>query len=172
MSKNFKGKGYGELLLKTCIDDAKKDNLNGVAVVVRKGTWMVSKELFLKNGFELADKTSPDFELYVLKFNSKIESPKFIDNSNLLLKEYTKGLTIITSDQCPYTTKAVNEITDTVINEYDIIPIIKELKSSDDAQKSPCAFSTFCIIYNGKVVAEHPISNTRFKNIMNKQLKT
>ncbi|MCK4802457.1 YoaP domain-containing protein, partial [bacterium] len=39
-----------------------------------------------------------------------------------------------------------------------------------EAQNSPCPFGTFCIVYNGKVIAHHPVSNTRFVNIMNKIL--
>ncbi|MGQ9723433.1 MAG: YoaP domain-containing protein [Candidatus Jordarchaeum sp.] len=55
--------------------------------------------------------------------------------------------------------------------DYGIKPKIIELKSCKDAQNSPCAFGTFCIVYNGEIVAETPISNKRFTNIMNKELK-
>jgi len=46
-----------------------------------------------------------------------------------------------------------------------------EIKDSESAQKTPCAFGTFCIILNNKVISHHPISNTRFENIMaNRQI--
>ncbi|NOR47352.1 MAG: GNAT family N-acetyltransferase, partial [Methanosarcinaceae archaeon] len=38
-------------------------------------------------------------------------------------------------------------------------------------QHSPCAFGIFCIIYNGEIISHHPISNTRFENIMKKKIK-
>lgn len=41
-----------------------------------------------------------------------------------------------------------------------------ELDDAESAQRSPCAFGTFCIINNGVVLSHHPISNTRFENIM------
>jgi hypothetical protein len=44
--------------------------------------------------------------------------------------------------------------------------IIIDLKDSESAQKSPCPFGTFCIIYEGEIISHHPISNTRFENIM------
>jgi hypothetical protein len=44
----------------------------------------------------------------------------------------------------------------------------KILEKCEEAQNSPCAFGTFCIVFNGKIIAEHPISNGRFTNIMNK----
>jgi hypothetical protein len=67
--------------------------------------------------------------------------------------------------------KNVNEISETAEKEYGLKPDLIELKNYKEAQNSPCAFGTFCILYEGKVIAEHPISNKRFTNIMNKILK-
>ncbi|MBL7074914.1 GNAT family N-acetyltransferase [candidate division KSB1 bacterium] len=167
----YKGKGYGSLLVDECLKDAKKENLYGVAVVTRKGSFMVGKELFVKNGFEIVDTAPPDFELLVKKFNKDTPTPKFKGDWQKRLNQYGKGLTIIRADQCPYTVKNVKEISDTAEKEYGIKPKIVELKNCEEAQNSPCAFGTFCIIYNGKVIADHPISNKRFINIMNKVLK-
>jgi hypothetical protein len=171
MSRKYKGKGWGERMLDECVNDAKNENMHGAAVVTRKGTWMAGKELFVKNGFEMADNAPPDFELLVKKINKNAPSPKFKGDWEKRLEKYDKGLVIFTSDQCPYTAKAVKEISETAEENYSIKPGIIELKKSRDARdKSPCAFGTFCMAYNGKLIAEHPISKTRFKNIMNKIL--
>ncbi len=166
----YKRKGYGSLLVDECLKDAKKANLHGVAVVTRKGSFMAGKELFLKKGFEVVDKAPLDFELLVKKFNKNVPTPKFKGDWEKRLSQYGKSLTIIRADQCPYSVKNVKEISETAENTYGIKPNIIELKSCEDAQNSPCAFGTFCIIYNGKVIAYHPISKTRFINIMNKIL--
>ena len=42
--KEFKGKGHASLLLDGCINDAKKNNMLGVAVVTRKGPFMARVE--------------------------------------------------------------------------------------------------------------------------------
>ncbi|MBI9052842.1 MAG: YoaP domain-containing protein [Bacteroidales bacterium] len=170
LPKNLKGKGFGQMLLDSCIEDTKNQNMLGVAVVTRKGTWMASRDLFIKNGFVIADSAKPDFELLFKSFNNNAEPPTFNDNCKKRASKYAKGLFLITSDQCPYTTKAISEISETAVKEYKIKPTIIELKNYTDAQNSPSAFGTFCILYNGLLVAENPISNTRFKNIMNKQL--
>ena len=166
----YKGKGYGTLLMEECLKDAGKENMHGVAVVTRKGSFMAGKEIFVKNGFEVVGKASPDFELLVRKLNEKAPPPKFKGDWGKRLSQYGRGLTIIRADQCPYSVKNVKEISETAENTYGIKPNIIELKSCEDAQNSPCAFGTFCIIYNGKVIAYHPISKTRFINIMNKIL--
>lgn len=77
-------------------------------------------------------------------------------------------MTIIRADQCPYTVKNVKEITETAQKKYGIRPKVVNLTSHEDAQESPCAFGTFCIAYDGKIIAEHSISHTRLMNIMNK----
>ena len=166
----YKGKGYGSLLLKECLEDAKKKNMSGVSVVTRKGPFMAGKELFVKNGFEVVDTAPPDFELLVKKFNINAPTPKFKGDWAERLNRYGKGLTIIRADQCPYTIKNVREIIETAEKEYDIKANIIELKNCNEAQNSPCPFGTFCIIFDGKVIAYHPISNKRFTNIMNKQV--
>jgi hypothetical protein len=45
------------------------------------------------------------------------------------------------------------------------------LQEVSDVQNSPCAFGSFCVIYDGEVLSHHPISNTRFENIMKKRVK-
>jgi hypothetical protein len=167
----YKGKGYGSQLLRECLEDAKKEKMHGVAVVTRKGSFMVGKELFEKNGFEGVDTAPPDFELFVKKFKKNAFTPKFKGDWEQRLSRYGKGLTIIRADQCPYSVKNVREICETARTTYDIKPNIINLKNHKEAQNSPCAFGTFCIVYNGSIIAHHPISNTRFTNIMNKIIK-
>ncbi len=168
--KIYKNRGYGSLLLNECIKDAKSEGMAGVAVVTRKGAFMAGKELFLKNGFEIADKMEPDFELLVLKFDKEAVSPRFKKDQDERLRPYEKGLTIIRAYQCPYTVKNVNEISRISEEKYGIKTDVITLETAEEAQNNPCPFGTFCIIYNGKIIAEHPISGGRFTNIMEKIL--
>lgn len=169
--KKLKGKGYGSTLVEKCMKDAKVEKMHGVAVVTRKGTWMAGRELFVKLGFELVDKAPPDFELLVKKFKKSAPSPRFKGDWEKRLAKFGKGLTIIRSDQCPYVAKSVREILETAENFYSIKPEMVELKNCKEAQNVPWAFGVFGIIHNGKLVADHPISNTRFVNIMKEELK-
>ena len=164
--RDFKGKGYASRLINECLEAAKNEQHHGVAVVTRKGSFMVGKEIFLKNGFEVTDKAPPDFELLVKKFNQTAPTPKFKGNWEQRRSQYSHGLTIIRADQCPYTVKNVKEICVTAREIYGITPNIVDLKNYKEAQSSPCPFGTFCILYDGKLIAEHPISNKRFMNIM------
>jgi N-acetylglutamate synthase-like GNAT family acetyltransferase len=168
--KEYKGKGYASSLIDECISEARKTNMYGVAVVTRKGPFMAKKDIFVKKGFVLVDTVEPDFELLVLKFDHEASNPKF-RNVKKHLKKYEKGLFIIRSVQCPYTEKNVNAILASATDKYNLNVNLIDLKNASDVQNSPCAFGAFCIIYNGEILSYHPISNTRFENIMKKKTK-
>ncbi len=148
----------------------KRAKMLGVAIVTRKGSFMVDKDIFLKKGFQIADKAKPDFELLVLPFDVKSEKPKFKANMEENLQKYDNGLTIMRSAQCPYTEKTSKAIMESA-EKMGLKANLIDLSDSEAAQNSPCAFGSFCLIYNGKIISHHPISNTRFENIMQKERK-
>ena len=52
--------------------------------------------------------------------------------------------------------------------EYGIQARVVNFESSQDAQNAPTPYATFSLIYNGRLLADHQISRTRFRNIMNR----
>jgi hypothetical protein len=161
--KEYKGRGYGTLLIEHCINDAETQQKQGVAVVTRKGSFMAKKDVFLKEGFSVVDRRKPDFELSALLLNDAAVAPKFAD---ITPDEYSKGLYILRSPQCPYTEKNVMSMVNTA-RDMKLDPIVVDLNDHESARRNPSPFGTFAIIYNGKILSHHPISNTRFQNIMN-----
>ena len=164
----YKGRGYASMLLDECIRDAQDKRMVGVAVVTRKGAFMADDAIFLKKGFEIVDKATPDFKLLALKFEDEATNPSFKSEILTDLSAYKNGLTVIRSVQCPYTEKNVQAIIESASKKYHLETRLIDLKDAESAQNTPCAFGTFCIIYEGKVISYHPISNTRFENIISK----
>jgi hypothetical protein len=167
----FKGKGYASSLIDACMKDSIDQQMSGVAVVTRKGPFMANKDIFLKKGFQVVDSAEPDFDLLVKKFDVKSKDPKFKSNMTDSLKLYDKGLAVLRSVQCPYTEKNVNAIMETARIKFNLEVRLIDLKDVNAVQATPCAFGTFCIIYDGEIISHHPISNTRFENIMDKKFK-
>jgi len=167
--REFKGKGYASSLIDECIRDAKESKMLGVAVVTRKGSFMAKKDVFVKKGFLLADEAKPDFQLMVLNFDQNVANPKFKDLKKNL-ETYKEGLFILRSVQCPYTEKNVNAILKSAKDKFGLKPRLIDQNDVNTVHHSPCAFGSFCIIYNGEIISYHPISNTRFENIMKKKL--
>lgn len=166
--KQYNKKGYGSKMIQDCIADAKSQNMKGVAVVTRKGSFMAKNDIFIINGFQIVDKIKPDFELLVYNFYKNESNPEFKKNIAKNLKQYSDGLYIIRADQCPYTVKNVNEICETAEKIFNITPKVINLKNHKQAQNNPCPFGTFGIIFHSKIIAHHPISSKRFSNIINK----
>lgn len=161
-------KGWGSILVRACLDDAKKANRSGVAVLVRQGPWMADRRIFLANGFEAVDTAPPDYELLAVKFDHGASVPVIRKDCGQNLKPYNRGLTIIRSNQCPHIAKFADDIAETAKTEYNIEPAVIDLQSWTDAQRAPTPYAVFAVIHNGQLLADHQISRTRFRNIMNK----
>jgi hypothetical protein len=163
---NIKHKGFGSLLVDECIKDTMEQKRNGVAVISGDVTFMAKEELFIKNKFKVVEESGP-FRLLAKSFK-KGPMPKFRD-AEKQLKKY-KGLNIVYSNQCPWVSKFVLDIND-IVKRKNLDLKITELKTSKQAQNAPSIYSVFNLVYNGKILADHYISITRFQNIINKELK-
>lgn len=87
-------------------------------------------------------------------------------------KKFGDGLVILYSDQCPYISKFLEDMKDSGIEKsFGIKAKLIEMENASQAQQSPSPYGIFTILYNGKVLTTNPISNTRFKNILNKEVK-
>ena len=166
-NREFKGKGLGSVLLEGCIDEAKRKGMKGVAVVVRKGSFMADSRLFLKYGFVVADEAKSDFSLLVLKFDPLFKDPVFSVNDVSKDERYNKGLVIFRSFQCPYSEKNVNAMVKSAKGLFNLDAQVVDMVGMDDVRGCPSPFGSFAIVYGGKVVSYHPVSNSRFVNIMN-----
>jgi hypothetical protein len=160
----YKGKDYSSNLIQACIKEAKEEKLNGVAAITSEGSFMASREVFEKNDFKSVEYRKPH-DLMVLELK-KGDLPKFKDTESAL-KKYD-GLHIVYSKQCPWVIRFMEEAKELIEKSG---AKVTELKTAKEAQESPSIYATFNTIYNGKLLADHYISTTRFKNIIAKELK-
>jgi L-amino acid N-acyltransferase YncA len=161
-----KGKGLGALLLDSCLRDAKKNKCRGVAVVTSSDRLMAGSGLFIKAGF-VSVESIPPYELLVKKFKKAAPDPRFIVERERVLKRYKKGLTILAADQCPFVPKCVKDIAE-VSEALGLKPKVVRVRSAKESRELPTPYGMFSIVYDGKLIAERPISGTRFTNIMSK----
>jgi len=161
-----KGKGLGTLLLESCLRDAKKSKCRGVAVVTSSDSFMAKRDLFIKAGFVSVD-TSPPYELLVKKLKRAAPDPRFIVDRERLLKRYKKGLTILAADQCPMVPKCVKDIA-AMSRTLGLKAKVVQIKSAEASRELPTPYGVFSIIYDGKLIADRPVSGTGFWFIMRK----
>ena len=163
----YKEKGYGSLLIKECVEDAKRERKYGVASVTSEGPFMAGKTLFAKNGFRPVAQAKPSFELMV-KNIKKGPLPKFRDYEKQL--EKYKGLNIVYSNQCPWVARSIPELRE--IAKKKGLPLkVSEIKTAKQAQGAPSVYAVFNLVNDGKILADHYISGKRFQNILEKELK-
>jgi GNAT superfamily N-acetyltransferase len=167
-SRRHQRKGWGSVMVEACLDDAKRESMRGVAVIARDGPWLADCRLFLANGFEPVDTAPPDYQLLVRKFNRRAANPAFKKDYDRKLARYGRGLTLIRSSQCPHIAKFASEIAQTAEDEYHIVPAVVDIQSWREAQEAPTPYAIFALIHNGRLLADHQISRTRFRNIMRK----
>jgi hypothetical protein len=165
--RDSKGKGYGSALVQDCARDAALERMKGIAVVASEGTWMAGPEIFRRNGLEAVDEAPPHFTLLAKRFG-RASPPKFRGDWKKRLKNH-RGLTLVYSDQCPYSIKFLADIEE-FADEKGLSLKTINLKSFEEAQDALCPNGTFTLIWDGRIVADHPISRSRFRNITRKEL--
>ena len=168
VDSKHKGKGLGALLLDSCLRDAKKSKCRGVAVVTSFDCFMAGSDLFIKAGFVSVDRIPP-YELLVKKLKKTAPDPRFIVERERVLKKYKKGLTILAADQCPMVPKCVKDIVE-VTRTFGLEPKVVPVRSAKASRELPTPYGMFCIIYDGKLIVDRPVSGTRFASIMSKAL--
>ena len=97
-------------------------------------------------------------------------APKFKTGWDRTLRKYGAGLTLITSDQCPCIAKCTADILQ-VCKTLRLSPKVVHLKTGRQARNAPSAYGIFNVVYDGELVADHPIGETRFRTIMRKLAK-
>ena len=168
--RQYQRRGFGTSMVQAVMDDARKEGRNGVAVVTRDRPWLAGAGIFLASGFEIVDTAPPDYKLLVKKLNPSAPDPVFKGGWERKLLKYGRGLTIIRSRQCPHIAKFAAEIALVAEEEYGLKPRIVELKSHRDAQNAPTPYAVFAVILNGRLLTDHQVSCTRFRNLMKRNL--
>jgi L-amino acid N-acyltransferase YncA len=158
------GKGYGSKLINEVLVEAKNKRRHGVVVVTSTGTWCAKSAIFEKNGFKLVNKSEP-FGLYVKKAKKSAEDPGFATTcpskaKNLLVFRY--------SSQCPYVAKAVEELS-AEAGARKVRLKLQEIKTPREARSAPTPYGVTSLEMGNKVLVDHAISRTRFRNILRQE---
>lgn len=167
VSGKFKGKGISTKLLNECITDAKKQKMDGVAVVssTKVKPFLTDKKFYEHNGFEVVDSATPYFELLVLKFNKNAKNPSFTKNVKKGMCSNKKGFTFIYSNQCPFMEEYVSLLSNICKNKKIPCQVI-HLKNYKEAQAKGSPFGTLGIYYNGEFKIHELMPEKKFEKFI------
>ena len=165
-SKKDRSKGYGSILLEDAEKEAKAKGLDGLCVITSTGGWLANKSLFEKNGFEQIE-VKDRFELLSKTWNSNTKKPKFHNWTNQQ-KKY-KGWHLLYADQCPWHEKSVAAILN-VAMDYGVDLKVSKINTVEEAKMAPSGFGVFNLLRDGRLIEDHYLSATRFRNILKNEL--
>lgn len=154
---NILGNGYASKLINICIEDAKKQNKDGVIVITNPDTsWTPSKEIFIKNNFTKIADAPYGFELLINKFGDSPD-PYFPDNWSERL-EFFNDLTIIRTQQCPFVDIATNN----VINGAEKLGISTKIIDIENREEllriSPTPYGIYGVVFKNKLISFHRLT--------------
>lgn len=149
-----KGQGYGAALLERVEATARNLGANGVAMVTSSGVWLADNQLLLAHGYEPGDHAPPSFQLMVKPFR-KAPPPTFPTDWDRRAAAFGDGLTIVTTDQCPYLDDAEQAVIQGAQQMGIPVEIAKLATAQDVQARSPSAFGIFGVVLAGKLLSYH-----------------
>jgi len=149
-----KKKGYGSALLARVEARARELGCAGVAAVTSSGVWMADNGLFLAHGYEQVDEAPPSFQLMIKPFRAAPQ-PTFPNDWVERAAAFGAGLTIVTTDQCPYLDDAERAVTEAA-SQLGVPATIVRLEDAAAVQaRSPSAFGIFGVVFDGELLSYH-----------------
>jgi len=164
--RRYQERGTAVRLVEACVKDARAAGMRGVAVVARKKPWLAASDIFVKCGFEAVDAAAPDYVLLARKFRKRDANPSFLPESEGGNQRSHPGLTVVYARQCPYAVRFARQIEEVARRDFGLETRRVVLRTCRDAQRAPTPYAGFSLILDGRVIADHPVSQTRFRNIM------
>ena len=164
--KADRNRGYGSSLLEACETDANARGMKGVCVMASKGPWIAGSGLFAKNGYVDVDERGR-FVLLSKKWRETTDDPQLLDWTTKQ-KKY-QGWHLLYADQCPWHEKSVFDVANAAL-DLGIDLQVKKISTARAARNGPSGYGVFALLHDGKLLEDHYISATRFRNIVRKEM--
>jgi L-amino acid N-acyltransferase YncA len=158
------GRGYGTRLVEAVVEHARRERKRGVAVVTSSGTWCAKGTIFEKSGFRLVEEREP-FGLRVRKLERAAADPAF---SRPQVSRKGDSLVFRYSAQCPFVERAAAELS-AEAGAWGVPLELKRIETSRQARSAPTPYGVTSLTIGSKVLADHAISRTRFRNILRQE---
>lgn len=166
VSGQYKGQGYANALLESCIEDAKAKGFKGLVILssAKKMPFLSDPKYLKYKGFLVADQAKPHFELLYLPFDAKAEKPQFKPCCKEGLTT-EKGLVLYYTNQCPHTDKYAPLVAEIAKNQGRVLKLIK-IETAEAAQAAPSPFTPYSLFSDGKFVTNEILSEAKFEKFL------
>lgn len=166
VSGQYKGQGYADQLLDSCIENARAQNKQGIVALssAKKKPFLSDPDYLKKRGFIKADQAAPDYELLFLPLVPDAIMPRFNPRSKVGICE-GHGFVLYYTNQCPHTDKYAPLLSSWIAHRGLAIEL-RKIEDRQTAQSAPCPFTTYSLYYEGKFVTNEILSEKRLEKIL------
>lgn len=158
-----KKKGVASFLLQQCIDDARAQGKQGVAMVTSEKVWLLYSKFLKKRGFVSVASAPPSFDLMVLKFDEAAPDPSFAGGWDAKAGQFGDGFTVFRSDQCPYIDDAVKTVEEVGRDRGVPVRVVDISSRAELIDAMPSAFGVFSILFNGELLSYHYLTRKQLE---------
>lgn len=168
VSGSFKGHGYSNDLLETCIADSKSKEKKGLCILAaaKKKPFLADPKYLKHKGFKVADEADNGIQLWYLPFDDDAVVPSFKDCAKHPQVE-EKGYVLYYTSQCPFNAKYVPILEETA-KEHGIAFKAIHLTSKEEARSAPTPITTYAIFYNGDYVTNEQMNDKKFLKLVSR----
>lgn len=169
VSGQFKGCGYANQLLDSCIADAQQQGKRGLTILSseKKLPFLSDPKYLHHRGFLTADTAAPHYKLLYLPFGDETEKPHF--------KQQVKqphidsaGFVLYHTFQCPFTAKYVPLIQEVATSRGVALQAIL-LETVEQAQAAPTPVTSYSLFYEGNLITHEILSPKKFEKLLDER---
>ncbi len=165
----YKGIGLGTRLLEECMKNS--SGKNGIVALSTEKVmpFLTDKKFFIKNGFEVCDTAHPYFELLVKRMKD-CPLPRFREKAKRGMLKNQQGVTIMYTDQCPFSNAYVDGMADAARKSDLPVKIIK-ITNTSEAQDAPTAFPLYSVFFDGEFITHEIMTEKKFTKLLSNYIQ-
>ncbi len=162
VSGSFKGHGYSNDLLATCIEDSKKKGKKGLCILcaAKKKPFLADPKFLKHKGFDVCDEADNGIQLWYLPFWDDTEKPRFKKCAKHPHIE-DSGYVLYYTNQCPFNAKYV-PIVERTAEEHNIPFRAIHIMSKEQAQNAPTPITTYAMFCDGDYLTNEQMNDSKF----------
>ncbi len=168
VSGSFKGHGYSNDLLGTCIADSKEKGKQGLCILssAKKRPFLADPKYLKYKGFTVCDEAVGGIQLWYLPFSERANSPTFKECAKLPHIEKS-GYVLYYTNQCPFNAKYV-PIVEKAAKEHGIPFTAIRLASKKEARNAPTPVTTYAMFFNGTFLTNEQMNEAKFLKLISR----
>ena len=166
VSGAFKGHGYSNELLLSCVDDSKNKGKKGLCILSspKKKPFLADPKYLSHKGFTVCDKADNGIELWYLPFDEDAQKPRFKECAKHPHTE-RQGYVLYYTHQCPFNAKYV-PVVEATAKEHGVDFTAILLQTKEEAQNAPTPVTTYALFYNGEYLTNEQMNDKRFLKLI------